>query len=781
MVLLIKGVLHVGKLINLARIKKGFTVVELLVVIAVIGIIAGVVVVSYSGWRHTTLASQVKSDLNGLSAALESSKNFTGGYPTTAGALNALFTVSSGTTLTPTSLGATAYCLDATTSSDSSITYYLASESKDQGALSGTCATRPGLPAPGAPSGLAFTATGGTYVSLSWTAGANAVSYNVQCASDAGFILGLQSTTVNSPTVIATVSGLTPSTTYYCRVNSTNANGTSAWITQSSSSTTNNTYGSLAVATSLEGYWTSAPQGFLLEDGSAVSRYTYADLFAIIGTTYGVGDGSSTFNLPDSRGRTPVNLNSTDAEFNTIGETYGTKTDVQTLLQLPSHTHIQNAHTHVSGFAGVNAGASYGVIDITGYPGASIAGNINGQNGQNTIYHDYTSPTIATNQNTGGSVAHNIVQPSIVKTFAIKYSPIDTSAATLPIASSVNGYWSSAPSGYLAEDGSAVSRATYSALFAAIGTTYGAGDGSTTFNLPDSRGRANVNLSPSDSEFNTLGEKYGEKAHTMVVNEMPSHTHIQNPHNHVEGFAGVNGNASFGVATIGAGNINASQNGQSTAYHPYFSSEVAVNQSAGSGLPENVIQPSIVQLAVIKYTAATGTATNVVPGTSISGYWSSAPTGYLAEDGSAVSRTTYASLFALIGTTYGAGNGSTTFNLPDSRGRVSVNISPSDAEFNSMGEKYGEKTHLMTIAEMASHTHIQNAHSHIDGFAGVNTGGTYGTAASAPSGNIDGQSGQSGSYHAITSSETATNQNTGGGQAFNVIQPSIVKSFAIKY
>lgn len=47
---------------------------------------------------------------------------------------------------------------------------------------------------------------------------------------------------------------------------------------------------------------TSAPSGFLVCNGSAVSRSTYANLFAIINTIYGVGDGSTTFNLPDARG-----------------------------------------------------------------------------------------------------------------------------------------------------------------------------------------------------------------------------------------------------------------------------------------------------------------------------------------------------------------------------------------------------------------------------------------------------------------------------------------------
>ena len=50
----------------------------------------------------------------------------------------------------------------------------------------------------------------------------------------------------------------------------------------------------------------SAPVGWLLEDGAAVSRVTYAALFAVVGTTYGAGDGSTTFNVPDARGRVPL-------------------------------------------------------------------------------------------------------------------------------------------------------------------------------------------------------------------------------------------------------------------------------------------------------------------------------------------------------------------------------------------------------------------------------------------------------------------------------------------
>lgn len=56
----------------------------------------------------------------------------------------------------------------------------------------------------------------------------------------------------------------------------------------------------------------SAPDGWLMCDGSAISRTTYADLFAVIGVAYGVGDGSTTFNLPDFRGIFPKGAGTTD-------------------------------------------------------------------------------------------------------------------------------------------------------------------------------------------------------------------------------------------------------------------------------------------------------------------------------------------------------------------------------------------------------------------------------------------------------------------------------------
>lgn len=98
-----------------------------------------------------------------------------------------------------------------------------------------------------------------------------------------------------------------------------------------------------------------------------------------------------------------------------------------------------------------------------------------------------------------------------------------------------------------------------------------------------------------------------------------------------------------------------------------------------------------------------------IPTATISAYaGSTAPSGYLICDGSAVPRATYSSLFAIIGITYGAGDGSNTFNLPDLRGANPVGLQSTDPAFDQLGETGGEKTHALTVAEMATHDHSVN-------------------------------------------------------------------------
>ena len=132
------------------------------------------------------------------------------------------------------------------------------------------------------------------------------------------------------------------------------------------------------------------------------------------------------------------------------------------------------------------------------------------------------------------------------------------------------------------------------------------------------------------------------------------------------------------------------------------------------------------------------------------------PNGWLACDGTAVSRTTYARLFAHIGTSYGVGNGSTTFNLPDLRGKVAVPVKSGQAQVDTIGETGGEYTHTLTTAQMPNHAHDYDGHT---ATAGVVAG--------------------SGVTPALVGEFSRSTSNEGSGSAFNVMQPYQVVGLAV--
>ena len=155
----------------------------------------------------------------------------------------------------------------------------------------------------------------------------------------------------------------------------------------------------------------AAPTGYLLCDGAAISRTTYSDLFGIVGTTYGVGDGSTTFNIPDLRGRVIAgqdDMGGTSANRLTgltggvngdnLGATGGAETHLLTASELPQHTHT------FSGTVSRDGSSAGNPTEIVMDDDSNLtASNVTTANGGNA-----------------GDQPHNNVQPTIILNYIIK-------------------------------------------------------------------------------------------------------------------------------------------------------------------------------------------------------------------------------------------------------------------------------------------------------------------------------------------------------------------------
>ncbi|QRY40842.1 tail fiber protein [Microbacterium hominis] len=150
----------------------------------------------------------------------------------------------------------------------------------------------------------------------------------------------------------------------------------------------------------------SVPSGWLLADGSAISRTDFSDLFAVVGTTYGTGNGTTTFNLPNLRGRVAVGLDVTQTEFNSLAKTGGAKTHTLTVNEIPAHDHDFEGQT-----------ISWGATGNVHFDNVQA---IAGASGGNGIYTWQNTDGWTDTYNRGGGQAHNNLQPYVALNFIIK-------------------------------------------------------------------------------------------------------------------------------------------------------------------------------------------------------------------------------------------------------------------------------------------------------------------------------------------------------------------------
>lgn len=182
-----------------------------------------------------------------------------------------------------------------------------------------------------------------------------------------------------------------------------------------------------------------APEGWLLCDGSAVSRTDYADLFTVIGTTYGSGDGETTFNLPNLSGRVAIGVSNSHA----LGTTGGEETVTLSETELPEHSHVVPTHGHGNNISAKTpslahtitqpvfkynspnnsgAGGYYGTNRFTGTTTATATRSANLAISNHaaancTMSGSVTDCDAFDTQSVGGGDPHNNLQPYL----AIKY------------------------------------------------------------------------------------------------------------------------------------------------------------------------------------------------------------------------------------------------------------------------------------------------------------------------------------------------------------------------
>lgn len=206
--------------------QKAFTVVELLVVIVVIGVLAGISVITYGSWRTRVATTSVKSDLTSVAIAMKSERNFKNVYPS---GLPSSFSPSEDVTVTWVYGDANSFCINGVSESDGNVKLYVqATGSVINGPLEGTCdGGAPALPSPSA------TATSSSAIEVTWSPVSGATGYEVKYGT------GSPTTAASCTSSPCTLSSLSANTTYNISVVATSSSGNSAPGTTSATTSIN--------------------------------------------------------------------------------------------------------------------------------------------------------------------------------------------------------------------------------------------------------------------------------------------------------------------------------------------------------------------------------------------------------------------------------------------------------------------------------------------------------------------------------------------------------------
>lgn len=393
------------------------------------------------------------------------------------------------------------------------------------------------------------------------------------------------------------------------------------------------------------------PANWALCNGQAISRTAYATLFSRIGTTYGSGDGSTTFNLPDFRDRFPIgagaayNAGATGgfADAAVISHTHPASTSIS--INDPGHLHqVRNASNNADNNRppglwywadrGIppenqpNNEVSPATTGITATATTSISaptGSVSGTGRNLPPYLGaYWIIKISDDGSGGGTLQagsgidittaglySTITNTGVRSLTAGSGITLSGSTGNITISSTGGGggdgsragdiKWvaydsSNFPQGWQLCDGSALLRSAYPALFTRIGTTYGAGNGSTTFNIPDLRGRFIASETAGATGANrasiTRGG-VGGSADAVVV----SHTHSITDPGHSHQYTTKGGNQQSPADQWNGIPGKLSDNIQTTANVTGISIQSSGESGTGKNLPPYVGMVAIIKLS----------------------------------------------------------------------------------------------------------------------------------------------------------------------------------------